>query len=173
MLTPSRPPYLERSGGEGAAASAAHVEARGGENHSGSVLAYGRAVKCVGWSGSLPLLEIVSAPADIVWGVSFLDDPVSRKPSRMDLLGHFGFEVGESMSAVIRGTLFVVPETTGNITDPVFARHTLTGDPAAHEALGRFRTDDGTGTALAVAGVRWGSKPVAGEVAILEINLPA
>lgn len=78
------------------------------------------------------------------------------------------------MVGVMRqGAIYVRPEQAVTPADPVYVRHTANG---AGKTPGRFRADDdkiaGTASADLIANARWRTSAGAGELAILEINLP-
>ena len=75
-----------------------------------------------------------------------------------------------------KGRIKVIPETVVDVGDPVYYRFQNAGaDP---EAIGRFRNDDDAASGDVVRlddtlPVRWASKTTAaGQVAVLELNLP-
>lgn len=69
-----------------------------------------------------------------------------------------------------KGRIVVLVEEAVTPADSVFFRHNAPG--ALPEALGRFRTDADAGDATAVASARFVTSAAAGELAVLEINLP-
>lgn len=75
----------------------------------------------------------------------------------------------DMLNVMIRGAVYVRPETAVSAGGAVYVRHTA-GDPG--EDPGRFRADGDTDKADLLAGARWRTSAGAGKLAILEINLP-
>lgn len=75
----------------------------------------------------------------------------------------------DMVNVLRQGAVWVRPETVVAAGGAVYVRHTA-GD--AGQTPGRFRADADTDKADLLAGARWRTSAGAGQLAILEINLP-
>ncbi len=81
-----------------------------------------------------------------------------------------GIPVNKPANILRKGRVLVIVEEAVTPASSVFFRHNAPG--ALPEALGRFRTDADAGDATQVTAARFVTSASAGELAILELNLP-
>lgn len=83
--------------------------------------------------------------------------------------GDSGYDIGQYFTRLTVGLIYVPVETDIAIGDPVFFRHTDNGALVGNF----FRNDADTANADEItAGAKWFKPALAGELAILELNLP-
>lgn len=104
-----------------------------------------------------------SAAADLILGVSTHTHAREiTEPTKNDMI-----------NIMRQGSVYVRPEDAVEPGDPVFVRFAANGEG---KTPGQFRTDDDkvddAATAVQLASARWGSSAEAGQLALLEINLP-
>lgn len=112
----------------------------------------------------------VSLPSGTFTDAEFAGFSVRRHKARPDLAVADNEDYQDEESIPIRrnGRLKVEVEDAFSVGDPVFVRHTA---PAA-ETLGAVRTDADVDEADQVAGARFVSEGGAGDIGVIEINLP-
>lgn len=113
--------------------------------------AYCRAASSVA-SGSklgLPLILPVDANSRFV-GIGFVPRGLEKRSGySLNTDDRFGYPVDYEVSYVVKGIIAVEVDDTVNYGDPVFWRHTATGD----ERVGMFRIDADTSDAVQIGGV--------------------
>lgn len=80
------------------------------------------------------------------------------------------WRAGDAVPVLRKGRIYVIPETSGAITSPVYVRHTQGSSSAL--TPGRVRPTDDSGKVDSIAAIKWLDAPVAGALTRVEINLP-
>lgn len=112
----------------------------------------------------------VSLPSGTFGGADFVGFSVRRHKGRPDfaLADNEDYQDEESIPVRRQGRLKVEVEDAFTAGGQVFVRHTAPGT----EQLGAVRSDADTDEADSVTGVRFVTSGGAGEIGIIEINLP-
>lgn len=101
-------------------------------------------------------------------GFTFAGVTVNKNKAKPNSTGIAVYDIGEAISILRSGRIWVNAEEAINPTLAVFLRHTANGGLVP----GDFRTDLDGANADAVPNARWVSTTAAAGLAILEINLP-
>lgn len=78
------------------------------------------------------------------------------------------YEIGEEISLLRRGRIWVLAEEAVDPSQDVYLRHTVNGG----DTPGHFRTDADTANADQIANAKWVDITTAAGLALLEINMP-
>lgn len=147
----------------------------GANNRTITIMASGAAKALVaGWvvtlGGSQATITMTNTTYDTLYGIAL------RTQDKMNLLGVNGsagaapYYAGTCVSMLTRGRVFVLVEDTLNSDDAVYMRFAPNG---GNTRLGTFRSDSDSGTCLLVSNAVWRVGATAGNLAVLEINLPS
>lgn len=114
-------------------------------------------------------VAVTNTTADSLYGVAL------RTQNKMNLYAPAGsdgaspYYQGDCVSMLTRGRVYVLVEDTVTSDDPVYVRYLANG---TNTELGRFRADADSATCFEVPHAVWRLGAQAGELAVLEINLP-
>lgn len=114
---------------------------------------------------STGLVKVPSSTGDTFDGVS-----VQKNKSTPNATGIALYDIGEAISSMHKGRLWVYSETAVDPTLPVLLRCTANTGPT--RTPGNFMSVDDSGKTITVANAKWASVTTAAGLAILEINLP-
>lgn len=115
---------------------------------------------------STGVLALPSGGSDIFAGVAMM-----KHKSQSNSSGDAKYAVGEAISLVKKGRIWVYSEVAVDPTLPVYCRYTANTGPT--RPVGNFLVSVDSSKAFLVNGARWVSKTAAAGLAILELNLPA
>ncbi|MEM9214068.1 MAG: hypothetical protein AAGD25_06940 [Cyanobacteria bacterium P01_F01_bin.150] len=134
----------------------ANTVIRSGFNSEASTIlpagfAYCRAAASVGEESRLGIPLILPVDANSVFtGIGFIPRGLEKRDGySLDADDRFGYPVDYEVSYVVKGIIAVEVDDTVAYGDPVFWRHTATGD----ERAGMFRMDADTSDAVQIGGV--------------------
>lgn len=122
-------------------------------------------------SGSAVTWTTVYSNDNVFYGVSVF---IQNKMNLYSVQGSAGaapYVPGDAIPALTRGRIYVQVENNVTSDSPVYWRIAPT---LANPLVGRFRSDDDSGTAILLSNniVRWITSASAGNLAVLEINQP-
>lgn len=109
---------------------------------------------------------LVAVPA--ATGFKFEGITIQKHKSTPNSTGVAQYDIGEAISVLRKGRIYVNAEQAVDPTVAVFLRHTVN----AALTPGDFRTDADTAKADQITNAKWVSKITAAGLAILEINMP-
>lgn len=101
-------------------------------------------------------------------GSQFEGVAMMKHKAQSNALGLARYDIGEAISTLRKGRIWVFAEEAVDPTDAVFLRHTVNGGLIP----GDFRTDADTANADQITNAKWVSVLTAAGLAILEINMP-
>lgn len=138
-------------------------------NVSGNPIPFGRGVVRSASGDDLAVLP--SATGFVFEGIS-----VNRAKGRIKdnsvsppITGDAEYKEDESFPVLRKGRIWVIPEDAVTPASDVYLRHTANG---VTFVPGRWRTDADTAKGDQITGARWLTTASAGQLAVLEINLP-
>lgn len=109
-----------------------------------------------------PTVAVVASTTDRFLGIG-MHTQVQVSPT-----GIARYEAGDVMPVAGKGRFFATAEQTMVVTDPVYCRYKA----GTGTVIGSFRKDADSGTAVLVPQARWLSSASAGNIAVIEFNLP-
>ena len=132
---------------------------------------YAVTVTAVTTVGSVPTWAVNYSNDNVFWGVSVFIQ------NKMNLYGPQGsagaapYIPGDAVSVLTRGRIWVTPETTVTSDSPVYWRIIPT---MSNPNVGAFSGDSDGGNAILLSNgiVRWDIGAQAGQLAVLEVNMP-
>lgn len=136
-------------------------------NTSAGQLDYGRAVIYNGAATNVQdvmPVTVLSGTGQTVRGFVLAD--LAHEPQTT------GVAVGERVNLLTKGTIWMMTEQDVTQNDPVFIRHTVAGATGTSPAVGKVRKDADTAKADALTTCRFMSSALAGEMVLLEVNIP-
>ena len=101
-------------------------------------------------------------------GFTFEGISVQTNKPTSNATGEAQYEIGEEITVLRKGRIWVYVETAVAVNDDVFLRHTVNGALLA----GDFRTDADTARADQITNARFITATTAAGLAMVEINLP-
>jgi hypothetical protein len=112
---------------------------------------------------------ITNTTLDSLYGVAMR---AQQKMNLIDANGSNGaapYYTGEAVSMLTKGRIYVLVEDAITSDSDVYLRFAPSG---LNTQVGRFRSDDDSGTAVLIPGAVWRVGASSGELAVLEINMP-
>lgn len=112
---------------------------------------------------------IVNDTQDSFYGVALRTQNKENLKNATGSDGAAPYDDGDAVSLLTRGRVYVKVENAVDSDDPVYLRFV---PGTSSELVGQFRKDDDGGDAFLVPDSRWIFGAEAGELAVLEINMP-